>query len=108
MSSSVVALFLIIWFRTEAFVEYCRLFKLDRISHYKNYDEKKANDVSLTYHGYLRQYHNSFRVRLLTCPICVALWLAMMNAILFMKLAVFPVTFVGGLILFGIVHKLLN
>ncbi len=108
LSSSVVALFLVIWFRTEAWVEYCRLFKLNRISHYKDYDEKKKNDVALTYHGYLRQYHNCFQIRLLTCPICVAIWLAMLNVLLFGKISVFPVTFIGGLILFGIVDRLLG
>lgn len=108
MSGSIVALFLVIWFRTEAFVEYCRLFHLDRISHYKDYDEKKSHDASLTYLSYLRQYHNGFKTRLLTCPVCVAVWLAMLNAIFFSKLSVFPVTFIGGLILFGVIDRLLG
>ena len=101
-------MFLVFWFRSEAFVEYCRLFRINWISHYKDYDEKKANDVSLTYHGYLRQYHNGFMARLLTCPVCVGAWLAILNMILFWKLSVFPVTFIGGLILFGIVDRLLG
>lgn len=108
LASSVVAMFLIIWFRSEAYVEYCRLFKLNFISHYKDYYAKRANDVSLTYHGYLRQYHDSFRIRLITCPVCMSAWLAMGNALLFWSLPVVPVTFVGGLILFGVVHKLLD
>lgn len=108
MSSSIVAFFLLIWFKTEAYVEYCRLFKLNRISHYKDYDEKKKNDVSLTYHYYLREYHNGFFIRLITCPICVSVWLAIFNSLLFFKIGVVFVTCVGGLILFGLIHKLLN
>lgn len=108
ISSSIVALFLVIWFRTEAFIEYCRLFHLDLISYYKDYDEKKANDVSLTYLTYLRRCHNGFKTKLITCPVCVAVWLAMLNAIFFMKLFIFPVAFVGGLILFGIIDRLLG
>lgn len=108
LSSSVVALVLIIWFRTEAWVEYCRLFKFNFLSFYKDYDAKKKNDVTLTYHGYLRQYHNCFQVRLLTCPICVAVWIAMMSVFLMGALAIFPIAFVGGLILFGTVDRLLG
>lgn len=108
MSCSIVAFFLLIWFKTEAYVEYCRLFKLNKISFYKDYDEKKKNDVSLTYHGYLRQYHNQFFTRLITCPICAAVWISAINAVFFAKISVLFVTCIGGLILFGIIHKLLN
>jgi len=108
MSSSIVAFFLLIWFRSDAYLEYCRLFKLNFISFYKDYDEKKKNDVSLTYHDYLRQYHDCFFTKLITCPICAAVWLATLNAIFFAKLSVLPVTCIGGLILFGIIHRLLK
>ena len=107
MLCSLVAFVLIIWFRTEAFVEYCRLFKLNRISCYKDYDEKKKNDVSLTYHGYFRQYHNGFITRMIACPVCVAVWLSMGAALLALNLTVFPFIFVIGLILFGTVDRLL-
>lgn len=108
VSSSLVTMFLILWFRTEVFVEYCRLFKLDLISRYKDYDDKKKNDVSLTYHGYLRQYHNRFCTRLITCPICMAVWLSMGVAIFFWHIALVPVTFVCGMILFGVIDRLLG
>jgi hypothetical protein len=106
--SSLVAFFLVIWFKSEAYVEYCRIFQLQRISNFEDYDEKKKNDVTLTYHGYLRQYHNSFFTRLITCPICIATWLALFLSILFLKIHLFPVIFIGGLILFGLVHKLME
>ena len=108
ISSSIVAFFLLIWFRSDAYLEYCRLFKLDFISFYKDYEEKRKNDISLSYHEYLQQYHNSFFTRLITCPVCTAVWLALFNAILFSKLSVLPLTFIGGLIFFGIIHKLLG
>ncbi len=105
---SIVAMVLVIWFRTEAYVEYCRLFRLNFLSYYQDYDAKKKNDVSLKYHGYLKQYHNCFITRLLTCPVCVAMWLAILIGILFWTLPLIPITFVGGLILFGIVDRLLG
>jgi len=108
MSSFIVAMFLLIWFRSDAYLEYCRLFKLNFISFYKDYDEKRKDDVSLDYHTYLRQYHNCFFTKLITCPICTAIWLAILNGILFAKFSVIPVTCVGGLILYGIVNKILD
>lgn len=58
--SSIVALCLLIWFKSDAYIEYCKLFHLDMVSKYKDYYEKKKNDITLTYFGYLRQYHNNF------------------------------------------------
>ena len=67
-------LLLIIWFKTDGFVEY---FKVFRISKWLNVD-----DFELTYHSYLRQYHNNFWVRLITCPICLSCWLLLPTLII--------------------------
>jgi hypothetical protein len=107
-SSCLLAFVLLIFFRTEAFVEYCQVFHLNFLSNYKDYYEKKKDDVTLTYHGYLRQYHNNFFTRLITCPICVTVWLCIGLTLWTGHLIIFPIAFFGGLILFGIVHKLLN
>ena len=80
--SLIVATILVLWFRSEAYVEYCRLLHLNWISFYKDYYDQRKNDVSLNYFGYLRQYHNCFFVR--------------------------PIAFIGGLILFGTVDRLLG
>lgn len=108
LTSSAVGMFLIIWFRTEAYLEYCRLFKLDLISNYREYDEKRAADVSLTYLTYLRHHHNSFVIRLITCPICISAWLSAFISIVVFNLAILPITFIGGLILFGTIDRLLG
>lgn len=77
LTCAILGLILLIWFKTDAWVEYCRLLRLDFLSFYKDFDEKQYNDVSLTYHIYLRRYHNCFFVRLITCPICLAIWLSL-------------------------------
>lgn len=78
---SIISLLLLIWFRTEAWLEYTRLFGLNFLSFYKDYDVKRNEDLFLTYHGYLRQYHNCFFVRLITCPLCLAIWIALAGVI---------------------------
>lgn len=82
LACSIISLILLLWFRTDVWVEYCRLFRLDRISFYKDFDAKQYQDVSLTYHLYLRRYHNCFFVRLITCPICLAVWLCLIFLLL--------------------------
>jgi hypothetical protein len=77
LACSIISLILLLWFRTDVWVEYCRLFGLNFLSFYKDFDAKQYQDVSLTYHIYLRRYHNCFFVRLITCPICLAVWLCL-------------------------------
>lgn len=109
LSCSIVAMILLIWFRTEAFLEYCRIFRLNRISFYEHYDYIKQNeDATLTYHGYLLKYHNNFFTRLITCPICSSVWVAGFVAILTLKACTLPAAMIGGLILYLVIDRLLG
>ena len=103
----IIALILLIWFRTDAWLEYCRLLKCDAISFYKDFDAKKKEDVSLTYLLYLRMYHDCFFVRLITCPICFGVWLGLICGLLG-TLYFIPIYIVGGLLLFTTIDKLLG
>lgn len=103
----IIALILLIWFRTDAWLEYCRLFKLDRISYYTDYDKKHKEDLTLTYLLYLRMYHNRFFIRLITCPICLSVWLGIILSI-FINIYLFPIYTIGGLIIYLIINKLLD
>ena len=68
------ALFLIIWFETDAFVHYCELLRLDfafGIVEYKNSMLYEGMD----YLDYLRiKYPNSFVIKLITCQLCLSIW----------------------------------
>ncbi len=105
--TSLVALVLLIWFRTDGWLEYTRLLHLNLLSFYKDFDSKFKEDVSLTYISYLRRYHDCFFVRLITCPICLGIWLGIGAAVL-TNLFLFPVYVVGGLLLFTIIDRLLG
>ena len=77
LACAIISLILLLWFRTDVWLEYTRLLGLNFLSFYKDFDAKQHQDVSLTYHIYLRRYHNNFFVRLITCPICLAVWLVL-------------------------------
>jgi len=104
---SLIALILLIWFRTDAWLEYCRVFHLNFISFHKDYYAKKHEDATLTYLNYLRRDHNCFFVRLITCPICLAVWLAI-PAVVVTSIVFFPVYVMGALLLFTAVDRLLG
>ena len=107
VGSSIIALALLIWFRTDAWLEYTRLFRLNWLSRYKEFDAKYKEDVSLTYLHFLRRDHNCFLVRLITCPICLAVWLGIIPLI-FTSVIFVPACIIGGLLLFVVIDKLLG
>lgn len=102
-----VALNLLVWFRTDAWLEYTRLFRLNFLSYYKDYDAKQNEDATLTYIQYLRMYHNCFAVRLITCPTCFAIWWGLGFGIL-TCIGMAPIYTIGGLIVFLTIDRLLG
>lgn len=107
-SITLIVVLLIIWFRTDAYIEYCRIFKLNFISCYKDYDLKKYNDVSIEYHAYLRQYHNCFFVRLITCPICLTTWMGIIVGSLMCNVWCIPLVILCSLTIYLLIDKLLE
>jgi len=103
----IISILLLIQFKTEGWLEYCKLFRLNEFSFYEDYELKKSNDVTLEYLDYLRQYHNCFFTRLITCPICVAIWLGIIAGIFTLSLIETPIFIIGSLIIFGVIDKLI-
>ncbi len=102
-----IALNLLMWCRTDVWIEYTKLLHLDCISFYKDYEKKLENDALLTYHIYLRRYHNSFWTRLITCPTCLAVWQGIFFGIT-TSISMIPIYIIGGLLLFAVIDKLLG
>jgi len=103
----IIAIILLVWFRTDAFLEYTRLFRLNFLSHYKDFEAKYHEDVSLTYLSYLRQYHDCFFIRLITCPICQAVWWGLIFGCL-TWIVLTPIYIIFGLMLYLIIDRLLG
>lgn len=99
---------LIIWLKTEAWVEYTQLFKLNFLSNYKEYNKQKHEDFTLTYIKFLlKNYRHKFMIRLITCPLCLSLWLSIIAGI-FTILIMIPVYFIFSLFIYGIICGLLD
>lgn len=97
----------IVWFETEALVEYIKLFRLNWFK-VTNYLIAKESNFELTYHSYLLQYHKNFFTKLITCPICLTTWLSIIFSLLFTKSILnFSIIFVLSIIGYNIYRKLL-
>lgn len=98
-----VTLALIIWFKTNAFVEYTHLFKIGKWFKVDTYIEMETDQ---TFPDFLKEYYNCFLTRLMSCPICTSVWLGLFAAAL-TSLAAYPIITVFGLFLYLTISKLL-
>jgi len=74
--------FMLVWFRTNAFVEYMVLFRLSRFFHISEYEDIRKQGYDGNYVEFLFTYFNSnFIVRLLSCPICLSFWISMLLSV---------------------------
>lgn len=73
-----VVFFLVIWFQTEAVVEYGRLIGLGG-----KYFEERDKDFSITsFPVYLEMKYANFFTRMLLCPFCIGFWLTIIACLL--------------------------
>ena len=87
LTASGLSIVLLIWFQTNAFVEYARLFGFKKFL--KNYEEDEQMGISFP--DYLLMTRNCFFFRLISCPICLCAWLSLST--LFVRCSVY--TFSG-------------
>lgn len=68
-----------LWFDTDAFVEYAAILRL-KFAKYEPYFQLRKT-MPMDYHSFLLSFHNSFIVRLITCPVCFLVWLNLAGAL---------------------------
>ena len=103
---SINVLCLILFFNTDAFVEYARILRLNRLFKIDKFDDAYKNDFELTYHQYLRINHNCFFVRLITCPICLSFWLCLIGCIIGGIIISLPIVYLLSIFLYYLFAKI--
>ena len=107
--SSTIALVLLIWFNSDAFIEYAKLVSGAKFFGVTDYEEKQKQQATLDYHGYLLQYKDSFFVRLITCPLCFSVWVSVIVTFLTTdSLLLFPICNILGLVVYKLTANLLE
>lgn len=103
--SCFLTIILLIWFETEAIVEYSRKLRVNFFLT-TEYLEKQKQDLTLTYLDYLSKYHNCFFIRLITCRVCFCTVVSLLLSI-FVDITQFPPIFVIGMLQYLIIRRLL-
>ena len=106
--SSLVALILLAWFHSEAFLEWAGLFSGNRFFHIDDFRKRQKDDVTLDWITYLQLYHNSFFIRLITCQMCLSFWLTLGICVFSHNLILLPVCYILGLVIYKLTIKLLE
>jgi len=71
---------LIVWFKTEAFIEYNNLIKVfNSLFKIKEFNSFKIENPDIDYNTFLLIRYNSFFTRLITCPICLNTWFCILS-----------------------------
>ena len=97
---------LFIWFETDGFIEYSKLFRLGKIFKIDKFEEyKKESNPKITYLNYIRQKHNSFLSRLVTCTPCFNFWIVLIVCILFNSLFIYPVLYITSYSIYRLLKK---
>jgi len=107
-SLSIILTVLIVWFKTDAFVEYCKVLNLKFLLF--NY-----NSLELTFPQYLYTQRNVlfkhpitiFFIKIITCPFCLSFWLCLFASVVITNpLATFPL-YICSLFLYLLFGKLM-
>ena len=67
---------MVVWFKTDAFVEYMDFFYINKFFYIDDYRKKADEDPMIDYPKYLLIHKSYFFIKLISCPICLSIWLS--------------------------------
>jgi len=102
---------MIVWFKTNAFAEYCNLFGFKKIL--LGY-EKETNNLTFPQHLYVKSKTLitcsicKFIISLISCPLCFSLWLSAGAASLYGTILLTPLFYVAVLVGYFLTDRIIN
>jgi len=97
---------LILWFNTDAFIVYTKLFRIGKLFKIDKYElYKKEKNPRIEYHTYLRIKYNNFITKLITCVPCINFWICLIIVLLFSNIVNFPFIYVVSLVIYTLITK---
>lgn len=112
-----IAASLLVWFNSDALIDWGNLFGLYDILLIKEFYDFRMQmlPLSVNYPTFLKNKYNNFLTKLLACPVCLSAWIAIWVCVCFSVLLLSPtfifmtpIVYVGSLITYGILTNLLK
>jgi hypothetical protein len=105
-----IVFILIVWFKTDAYVQYCKLlnFKILLLGF------NKESSLTFPQHLYItcKQKNNcnciSFLIHLITCPVCVNVWLCIGCSFFVGGIVYTPLLYITSLLIYLLFDRLLS
>lgn len=104
---------MLVWFKSDAFIEYASLFGLKKLIKAQEYKDEKLENMYLTYPLFLKMKYDKFIFRLIGCKLCFSVWWAAISS-LFISSTILGfigytcVSCILSLFIFGNIDKLIN
>ena len=95
---------LIIWFNTNAFVEYSKYLPFFN-KLIKSYDQSSKTGLNVNFVNFLALNYDCFLVRLISCPFCLNFWISIFTSF-FVGYEFFSFIYVSSMIYFKILNVL--
>jgi|10_taG_2_1085330.scaffolds.fasta_scaffold09256_1 hypothetical protein len=100
---------MVVWFKTNAFVEYVSFFHINKFFYIDDYRKKSDEDPLVDYPMYLLVHRTSFFTKLISCPICLSIWFSLGAIVFFeMPLVNFGIIEVTTLFVYFILCKVME
>lgn len=117
LTISFIVIILLSWFKSEAIIEWASLLGLSKFIQKEEFYSKQYENLplGLNYPTFLKLKYNNFITRLISCPLCLTMWISSFISLLltiiklnFIFVLLNPFITICSLILYGLITKLLN
>jgi len=100
-----VIFLLFIWFKTDAFIQYSKLFRINKISKIDSWELYRLSNTRIAYLEYLSIKHRNFFTKLISCKPCLTFWLVLITCFIFNTIYLFPIIYIISYIVYKIIEK---
>lgn len=101
-----VVFFMHIWFDTDAFIEYSKLFRLSKLFKIDKWKEYRDINPKMDYLGFIRLKYSSFFTRLISCKFCLCVWISIISCL--GNISIFPLVYILSYSIYNILCRLIK
>jgi len=102
-----IALFLFLWFETNGPLLWLKLLRLDKfLPYYTEYKNIVDGGGKIGYLTFLSNIDKSFLIQLLSCSVCLSVWISLFISFISDSLRYFPVINITGLVVYFLIKIL--